>query len=105
MKETTTTEKTYEEEIVSKSDDLIEFEDFVGSEGGSYRIHVRRSTPSTIAGFDEEREIYSFIESFDEDGNINGVDLIDIPEYINFAKKQWEKMDEESRHEPEECKT
>lgn len=72
------------DEIIYESDDLIEFGDFDGLNGGSYRIQVHRH-------FDE---IYSGIDSFDVDGNRDGNWLEDSPDYVATAKQRWG-MDED----------
>ena len=71
-------------DIIYKSDDLIEFEEFE-DDNGTYVIQVHRNEPD-MNGF---REIYSGIESYDRNGNMVGSWLEDFPEYIKIAKQQW----------------
>lgn len=72
-------------EIVYTSDDLIEFGEFDGTNGGSYRIQVHRNEPDT----DGNQEIYSAINSFDSDGNNDGNWIEDHPDYVKTAKQVW----------------
>lgn len=82
----TDTSTDREDEIIYKSDDLIEFGEFDGLNDGSYRIQVHRNAPDT----EGDREIYSGIDSFDADGNKDGNWIEDCPDYVRTAKRIWE---------------
>ena len=73
------------EEIIYESDDLIEFGEYDGVDFGTYRIQVHRSEEDA----DGNREIYSGVESFDDDGNVDGNWLEDFPDHIAIAKQRW----------------
>ena len=77
------TQQNTQQNIIYKSDDLIEFGGFEG-DNGTYVIQVHRNEPD-MNGF---REIYSGIESYDHDGNMVGSWLEDFPEYIKIAKQR-----------------
>jgi hypothetical protein len=68
-----------ENEIIYRSDDLIEFGDFPGYEGGSYRIKI----------FNRDNEIRTFIQSYDSGGNADEIWQEDLPGYEKIAKRIW----------------
>ncbi len=74
------------EEIVHESDDLIEFGEYDGVDFGTYRIQVHRNEEDD----DGNREIYSGVESFDDDGNVDGNWYQNFPDHITIAKQRWD---------------
>jgi len=71
------------EEILYQSDDMVEFGDFRGYEGGSYRIRVYK---------EDNGEVYSYMQSYDEDGNEDEKESIIMdgcPDYEETARRIW----------------